>query len=104
MTGVIPLNPHMPGRNVTLFPEKKASIHTVMFQLRAGKMYIIVGMNINVHTKDHGQSTVRSPTNAVRADREHARRRIVAPVHTIKAYSESGGISPLILNLDARWK
>jgi hypothetical protein len=64
-------------------------------------MYFIVGMNINVRTEDHGQSTVRSPTDAVRADLKHTHRRKVVPVHAMKAYSGSGGIAPLILKLNA---
>jgi hypothetical protein len=67
-------------------------------------MYFIVGTNVNVHTKDHGQSTVRSRTDAVPADREHTRGRKVVPVHAIKAYSGSGRIAPLSLNFDTRWK
>jgi hypothetical protein len=50
------------------------------------------------------QSTVRSRTDAVRADREHTRRRKIVPVHAMKAYSGRGGIPPLSLSLDARWK
>ena len=50
-------------------------------------MCFIVGTNVNFHTKDQGQSTVRSRTDAVRADREHTRRRKVVPVHAMKAYS-----------------
>jgi hypothetical protein len=67
-------------------------------------MYFIVGTNVNVHTKDHGQSTVQSRTDAVPADREHTRIRKVLPVHAMKAYNGSGGIAPLSLNFNARWK
>jgi hypothetical protein len=67
-------------------------------------MYFIVGTNVNVHTKYHGQIMARSRTDAVPADRGHTRGRKVVPVYAMKAYSGSGGIAPLSLNFDTRWK